>query len=42
VRVLERVRRIGDDEEREAGFAITSLTPEEASAARLLELARGR
>lgn len=39
--VLERVRRIGDQEQRETVFAITSLTPEEASASRLLELARG-
>lgn len=39
--VLERVRRIGGAEERETVFALTSLTPEEASARRLLELSRG-
>jgi len=39
--VLERTRRIGGVEQTEAVFAITSLTPEEASAGRLLELARG-
>jgi hypothetical protein len=39
--VLERVRRVKGAEHREAVFAITSLTPEEAPAARLLELARG-
>ena len=39
--VLERVRRIGDREERETVFAITSLTPKAASARRLLALARG-
>jgi hypothetical protein len=39
--VLERVRRVGGVEQRETVFAITSLTPKEASASRLLELARG-
>lgn len=39
--VLERVRRIGGQEQRETVFAITSLTPQQASAGRLLELARG-
>jgi predicted transposase YbfD/YdcC len=39
--VLERIRRIGDQEQRETVFAITSLTPQQASADRLLELARG-
>jgi DDE family transposase len=39
--VIERVRRIGGVEQRETVFAITSLTPQEASASRLLELARG-
>ena len=38
--VLERVRRIGDQEERETVFAITSLTPTAASARRLRALAR--
>jgi hypothetical protein len=39
--VLERVRRIGGVEQRETVFAITSLRPAEASASRLLALARG-
>jgi len=39
--VLERVRRIDGVGQREVVFAITSLTPKEASASRLLELARG-
>ena len=39
--VLERVRRIGGAEQRETVFALTSLTPKEASARRLLELSRG-
>jgi predicted transposase YbfD/YdcC len=39
--VLERVRRIGGVEQKETAFAITSLTPEKASARRLLELSRG-
>ena len=39
--VLERVRRIGAVEQRETVFAITSLTPDQASANRLLALARG-
>jgi hypothetical protein len=39
--VLERVRRAGGVEQREVVFAITSLTPRQASADRLLELARG-
>jgi hypothetical protein len=39
--VLEHVRRIGGVEERERVFALTSLTPKEASARRLLELSRG-
>lgn len=39
--VLERVRRIGGAEHRETVLAVTSLAPERASAARLLELARG-
>lgn len=39
--VIERVRRIGDVEQRETLFAITSLGAKEASASRLLELARG-
>jgi predicted transposase YbfD/YdcC len=39
--VLERVRRIRGVEQRETVFAITSLTPKEAPARRLLELARG-
>ena len=39
--VLERVRKVGGAEQRETVFAITSLTPGEASAERLLELARG-
>jgi hypothetical protein len=39
--VLERVRRVGGVEQRETAFAITSLTPGEASASRLLGLARG-
>jgi predicted transposase YbfD/YdcC len=39
--VLERVRRTGEQEQREVVFAITSLTPQRASAGRLLELARG-
>jgi predicted transposase YbfD/YdcC len=38
--VLERVRRVGAQEERETVFAITSLGPEQASAARLLRVAR--
>ena len=39
--MLERVRRAGGAEQRETVFAITSLTPQEAPARRLLELARG-
>jgi len=39
--VLERVRRVKGAEQRETVFAITSLTPAEAPAGRLLELARG-
>jgi Transposase DDE domain len=39
--VLERVRRVNGREERETVFAITSLGPHRASAARLLDLARG-
>ena len=39
--VLERVRKAGGAEQRETVFAITSLTPEQAPAARLLALARG-
>ena len=39
--MLERVRKAGGAEEREAVFAITSLTAREAPAARLLGLARG-
>lgn len=39
--VIERVRRVGGTEHRETVFAITSLTPQQASAGRLLELARG-
>lgn len=39
--MLERVRRIRGVEQRETVFAITSLTPKEAPARRLLELARG-
>ncbi len=39
--VLERVRRIKGVESRETVFAITSLKPSDASAQRLLELARG-
>jgi len=39
--VVERVRKVGGAEHRETVFAITSLTPREASAERLLELARG-
>jgi len=39
--VLERVRRVGGAEQREVVFAITSLTPREAPAGRLLDLARG-
>src|SRR5262249_47603690 len=39
--VIERVRRAGGVEQRETVFAITSLTPQEASAGRLPELARG-
>jgi predicted transposase YbfD/YdcC len=39
--VIERVRRVGGVEQREVVFAITSLTRREASAGRLLELARG-
>ena len=39
--VLERARRIAGQEQRETTFAITSLTPQQASAGRLMELARG-
>jgi predicted transposase YbfD/YdcC len=39
--VLERTRRTGGAEQKETVFAVTSLTPGEASAARLLELSRG-
>jgi predicted transposase YbfD/YdcC len=39
--VLERVRKQGGQEQRETVFAITSLSPRRASAARLLALARG-
>lgn len=39
--MIERVRKAGGAEHRETVFAITSLTPEEAPAGRLLELARG-
>ena len=39
--VPERVRRAGGAEQRETVFAITSLTPGQAPASRLLELARG-
>ena len=39
--VLERVRRTGGAEQRETVFAVTSLTPREAPARRLLELSRG-
>ncbi len=39
--VLERVRKVGGREQRETVFAITSLPPRRARAARLLELARG-
>lgn len=39
--MLERVRRVKGVEQRETVFAITSLTRREASAGRLLELARG-
>jgi hypothetical protein len=39
--VLERVRKVGGAEQRETVFAITSLTPAEAPADRLLGLARG-
>ena len=39
--VLERVRKLGSREQRETVFAITSLPRGRASAARLLELARG-
>jgi predicted transposase YbfD/YdcC len=38
--VVERVRRVDGGEEREATLYITSLPPEEASAARLLRLVR--
>jgi hypothetical protein len=38
---LERVRKVRGVEQRETVFAITSLTPEAASAERLLRLARG-
>ena len=39
--VVERVRRIGGVDHRETVFAITSRSPDQASANRLLELARG-
>ncbi len=39
--VLERVRKVAGQEQRETVFAITSLTKRQASADRLLELARG-
>lgn len=39
--VLERTRRVGGVAQAETVFAITSLTPKEATAGRLLELARG-
>ena len=39
--VIERVRRINGREQRETLLAITSLSAKEASASRLLELARG-
>ena len=39
--VLERTRRVRGAEQTETVFAITSLTPQEASAGRLLALARG-
>lgn len=39
--MVERVRKVGGAEHRETVFAITSLTPGEAPAERLLELARG-
>lgn len=41
VGVIERVRKAGGTEHRETVFAITSLTPAEASAERRLGLARG-
>lgn len=39
--VLERVRRVGEQEQRETVFAITSLSARRASPGRLLALARG-
>jgi predicted transposase YbfD/YdcC len=39
--VLERTRRVGGAAQKETVFAITSLTPGEASARRLLDLSRG-